>query len=59
MQAEKSARQGGVSQVTCSTSQPLVGLVSTEEGCFGEGDLHEPVARETTSPVLARETASP
>ena len=59
-QAEKSACQRGVSEaVPCSTSQPLVELVSTEAGCFGEGNLHEPVARETTSPVLAQETASP
>ena len=58
MQAEKSVSQRGVSEATCSTSQPLVGLVSTEAGSFGDDSLRESVVRETTSPVLAWETAS-
>ena len=59
-QAEKSARQRGVSKsVPCSTSQSQAEFVGTEAGCFGEGDLREPVAWETISPVLAREIASP
>ena len=51
-QTEQSARQRGVSEATCSTSQPMVGLVGTEAGCFGDDDLRESVAWDTASPEL-------
>ena len=42
-----------------STFQSQAELVSTEAGCFGLDDLQGPVAQETASPVLARDTVSP
>ena len=59
-QAEKSAGQRGVSKaVPHPASASQVKLMSTEAGCFGLNEQQESVAQETTSLVLARETASP